>query len=202
MGFRISSNITPSGGTMDPMGLGMIAQGGASIFNAFSQADTNRMSMEQANDNRLFQREMSNTAHQREVKDLQAAGLNPILSAGGSGASTPAGSSAPLTAPQIQMPDFMAYGVSLKQLEQAQQKIDIDRANSASVIAKNLTDNDLTRMQTILAKKGLLGAEAGANAAQIFNKLVNTVKKPSLNQLNSQQLQDIKGGGSLPINMR
>lgn len=59
---------------------------------------------EEAQKNRDWQTMMSNTAHQREVQDLQAAGLNPVLSAGGQGASTPGGSSATSAIAQSNMP--------------------------------------------------------------------------------------------------
>lgn len=104
---------------MAPLLAASLVSGGAGLLggmmtnsaNKDLQQSANTTSMQIAAENRAWQEMMSNTAHQREVKDLKAAGLNPILSAtGGSGASTPSGNVANIGA--AKMEDALGKGVS------------------------------------------------------------------------------------------
>jgi len=65
----------------------LVMAGISALLQAKGAADANSASVAASDHQMDFQREMRASAHQTEVQDLRAAGLNPILSAGGSGAS-------------------------------------------------------------------------------------------------------------------
>lgn len=94
-----SSNLSDALGSGDEINsqLNKLMQQNAELANAisaFSSAKQYQYNQEEAQKTRDWQEAMSSTAHQREVRDLLAAGLNPVLSAQLGGSSTPAGATA------------------------------------------------------------------------------------------------------------
>lgn len=162
---------------------------GQNTISSYLQGRKNRNMMD---NQQLFQERMARNAHQYEVQDLKKAGLNPILSAGGSGAATPSGSSAPLPAPQIDLPGIL----QAQSIAQEQERINIEKANSAAGIAKALSETELNKADKLIKEGGVMSKYLGTTGGQIMNKVKKTIS-PLFNQ-QPLQMNSPSSGGELP----
>lgn len=128
----------------------VLTSGLGSIFNQFTgaaltgaQREQNAFNAEQSAIQRGFEERMSNTAFQRQVLDMQKAGINPALAAG-SGASTPQGSAASGGMPQgsTALVD-MALGMAKMKLQERMTDKSIALEDRKLGVEKYRIDNDI-----------------------------------------------------------
>ncbi len=93
--------------------LSALASLASGVISSAGQIWSNYQNIKQQRANNALAVELANTAHQREVADLKAAGLNPILSASGAGSEVPSLGVASQINPATGIADGMSSAASL-----------------------------------------------------------------------------------------
>lgn len=140
---------------MDPVTGLAIATGAAGLLGAFGTFQTNSANKEIAVRQMRFQRQMSNTAHQREMRDLSRSGLNPILAAN-TGASTPGGASATMQNPLADVGDSFIDALSIRNMAKQNQLLD---AQTAKQVEETQTIKALRPLRVAQSKADVVTSE-------------------------------------------
>lgn len=162
-GGHSSSGGLPSSGTWPTVnvtgdqivgGLQAGASLGSGIFNYLGAKDVNVSNAQQAAAQMAFQERMSNTSYQRSTRDMQAAGLNPMLAYSQGGASSPPGAQARMeseTAPALSSALQSVQAIS--QLEQMTAQTQGQYRTNEKILSDDAQVQAQTKLTDAIAQK-------------------------------------------------
>lgn len=151
------------------------------LFGYFGQREANETNIDIARETMDWEERMSSTAHQREVADLEAAGLNPILSAtGGSGASSPSGHTARV---ENEMQAALNSAQSAIQIQKAFSEVKNIEANTKFIKNKSDTMEPMAQVMGMIGKYLEPGASSAKSSAGPAMQSLGNVLKGTMNQV-------------------
>ena len=149
--FGFLDSITPGIGHLISGGLGFLGQMDTNAQSQDNSDSANAFNAYQAQLNRDFQTDMSNTAYQRQVSDMSKAGLNPMLAyMKGGGATTPTGSSASATLPQYTSPIQGAATYKLTSAQSAKTEAEVPNVQAHTKVLQSQYDLNNAQYDLVL----------------------------------------------------
>nr|QJB19886.1 MAG: DNA pilot protein [Microvirus sp.] len=178
-GFTNAAIQSASGASDQQMGAGLLTAGmagigglsaglgvGGMLAGMQGQKEANEANIALSREQMTFQERMSSTAHQREVADLKAAGLNPILSAN-AGASSPPGAMAQV---KNTMEGMAASAAEMQQIALATKR-------QKSEIALMNAQERKTNTESKVISRGLPEAEIKNDFYDVIRPMIQKLKQ-------------------------